>query len=104
MCEGGEVLGVRGAGGEDPGGGGRTPGLEIVPGRGVALAVIGDHRTRVEERVGRPGLGPAAVRPAVYDTTPALVITYAPTTPWHSSRSATADRAASPRRVTTGSG
>ncbi|MFE3945624.1 hypothetical protein ACFXPV_27760 [Streptomyces sp. NPDC059118] len=52
--------------------------METIPGRGVGLAAIGDHRTRVEERVGRPGLGPAAVRPAVYDTTPTLVITYAP--------------------------
>ncbi|MCX5504821.1 hypothetical protein OG887_36455 [Streptomyces sp. NBC_00053] len=51
--------------------------MEIIPGRGVALAMIGDHRTRVEERVGRPAPGTAAVRPAVYDTTPKLVITYA---------------------------
>ncbi|SFY42846.1 hypothetical protein OH786_31850 [Streptomyces atratus] len=52
--------------------------MEIIPGRGVELVMIGDHRTGVEERVGPPSLGPAADRPAVYATTPTLVITYAP--------------------------
>ncbi|MEV5204076.1 hypothetical protein [Streptomyces sp. NPDC053720] len=52
--------------------------MEIIPGRGVGPVMIGDHRTRVEERVGPPVPGPAAGRRAVYGTTPTLVITYAP--------------------------
>ncbi|WP_405682814.1 hypothetical protein [Streptomyces sp. NBC_00057] len=51
--------------------------MEIIPGRGVDLVTIGDHRTRVEERIGPPHNGPDTGC-AVYATTPALVITYAP--------------------------
>ncbi|MFD7878640.1 hypothetical protein ACFV5G_31885 [Streptomyces sp. NPDC059766] len=50
--------------------------MEIIPGRGVALARIGDHRSQVEDRIGPPHHGPGGER-AVYDTSPMLVITYA---------------------------
>lgn len=50
--------------------------MEIIPGRGVDLVKIGDHRSHVEERTGLPHHGPGGER-AVYNTTPMLVITYA---------------------------
>ncbi|MEO3809488.1 hypothetical protein ABGB17_10860 [Sphaerisporangium sp. B11E5] len=49
--------------------------MEIIPGRGVALAKIGETRADVEERVGEPAHGPGRAR-AVYPTTPALVVHY----------------------------
>ncbi|MCX4850753.1 hypothetical protein [Streptomyces sp. NBC_00893] len=51
--------------------------MEIIPGRGVELVVIGDRRAQVEERLGPPR-GNADLAPAVYATTPPLVIGYAP--------------------------
>ncbi|MFE7394868.1 hypothetical protein [Streptomyces sp. NPDC057582] len=50
--------------------------MEIIPGRGVDLVKIGDHRSRVEELIGLPHHGPGGER-AVYNTSPMLVITYA---------------------------
>ncbi|MEU1620324.1 hypothetical protein ABZ479_23825 [Streptomyces sp. NPDC005722] len=50
--------------------------MEIVPGRGVGLVEIGEHRSRVEERIGLPHHGPGGER-AVYRTSPMLVVTYA---------------------------
>ncbi|MEU6340985.1 hypothetical protein ABZ883_08540 [Streptomyces sp. NPDC046977] len=50
--------------------------MEIIPGRGVDLVKIGEHRSRVEERIGLPHHGPGGER-AVYNTSPMLVITYA---------------------------
>jgi hypothetical protein len=52
------------------------PGMEIIPGRGVDLVKIGDHRSQVEARVGPPHHGPGGER-AVCSTSPTLVITYA---------------------------
>jgi hypothetical protein len=49
--------------------------MEIIPGEGVELARLGETRVAVESRVGAPVHGPGGVR-AVYDTTPALVISY----------------------------
>ncbi|MEU9621034.1 MULTISPECIES: hypothetical protein [unclassified Streptomyces] len=51
--------------------------MEIIPGRGVELVVIGDRRAQVEERLGPPRGDPDR-DPAVYATTPPLVISYAP--------------------------
>ncbi|MEV7386512.1 hypothetical protein [Streptomyces sp. NPDC091215] len=51
-------------------------GMEIIPGTGVDLVRIGDHRSQVEERIGLPHHGPGGER-AVYGTSPMLVITYA---------------------------
>lgn len=50
--------------------------MAIIPGHGVDLVKIGDHRSQVEERVGQPHHGPGGAR-AVYHTSPTLVITYA---------------------------
>ncbi|MGW3242780.1 hypothetical protein [Streptomyces sp. NPDC001070] len=50
--------------------------MEIVPGRGVDLVKIGDHRSLVEEHIGLPHHGPGGER-AVYNTSPMLVINYA---------------------------
>jgi hypothetical protein len=49
--------------------------MEIIPAEGVALARLGETRVAVESRVGAPVHGPGSNR-AVYDTTPALVISY----------------------------
>jgi hypothetical protein len=51
--------------------------MEIIPETGVPLVKIGDHRTDVEERIGRPVHGPGG-RKAVYDTRPGLVLGYTP--------------------------
>ncbi|MFJ2895141.1 hypothetical protein ACIO87_09675 [Streptomyces sp. NPDC087218] len=51
--------------------------MEIIPGRGAGPVMIGDHRSRVEERIGPPR-DPLDRTPFVYATTPPLVITYAP--------------------------
>lgn len=50
--------------------------MEILPGEGVANAKVGESRTVVESRVGRP-VHPGRDDKAVYETTPMLVITYA---------------------------
>ncbi|MEU8004226.1 hypothetical protein AB0B66_23980 [Catellatospora sp. NPDC049111] len=49
--------------------------MEIIPGEGVTLAKVGESRDEVERRVGVP-VHPGRASRAVYDTTPALVLTY----------------------------
>ncbi|GIG63896.1 hypothetical protein [Phytomonospora endophytica] len=51
--------------------------MEITPERGVPLVHVGDSRADVENRVGRPVHGPGS-SPAVYETTPTLVVHYLP--------------------------
>ncbi|WP_344614847.1 hypothetical protein [Dactylosporangium salmoneum] len=50
--------------------------MEILPGEGVALAKVGEHRDVVEGRVGPP-VHPGRHSRAVYPTEPMLVLTYA---------------------------
>lgn len=49
--------------------------MEILPGEGVALAKVGESREEIERRVGAP-VHPGRSSRAVYDTLPALVLTY----------------------------
>lgn len=51
--------------------------MEIIPGSGVGPVRIGDRRQDVEERIGPAVHGPGGSR-GVYDTTPLLVVHYAP--------------------------
>lgn len=51
--------------------------MEITPERGVPLVHVGDRRADVESRVGQPVHGPGS-SPAVYETTPLIVVHYNP--------------------------
>ncbi|GAA1404137.1 hypothetical protein ACFQZ4_50975 [Catellatospora coxensis] len=49
--------------------------MEIIPGEGVTLAKVGESRDEVERRVGA-AVHPGRASRAVYNTAPALVLTY----------------------------
>ncbi|MER7278416.1 hypothetical protein ABT369_28645 [Dactylosporangium sp. NPDC000244] len=49
--------------------------MEILPGEGVALVKVGEHRDVVESRIGPP-VHPGRSSRAVYETSPMLVLTY----------------------------
>ncbi|MFF3391948.1 hypothetical protein ACFYW1_13605 [Streptomyces sp. NPDC002669] len=77
--------------------------MEIIPGRGAGPVMIGDHRSRVEERIGPPR-GPLDRTPFVYATTPPLVITYAADDTVELVEVGHSGEGARPRRATRGSG